>query len=161
VDDGLDSVPATVYLGEAGIETVDDLARVSLATVARDSWETVDTGEATLDVRVDEGTRVYADATRLQSVFENLFRNALDHGDDSVTVTVERTADGFAVADDGPGVPPDEREAVFEAGHSGSPEGTGFGLSIVEQVADAHGWSVRAVESEAGGARFEVLAVDD
>ena len=38
--------------------------------------------------------------------------------------------------------------------------GTGFGLRIVEQVVDAHGWSVRAVESEAGGARFEITGVE-
>ncbi|TKX82824.1 HAMP domain-containing histidine kinase, partial [Halorubrum sp. SS5] len=46
------------------------------------------------------------------------------------------------------------------AGHTTSQSGTGFGLRIVEQVADAHGWSVRAVESDEGGARFEVTGVE-
>lgn len=42
-------------------------------------------------------------------------------------------------------------------GVSTSAEGTGFGLGIVERIADAHGWTVRAVESASGGARFEVV----
>jgi signal transduction histidine kinase len=74
-----------------------------------------------------------------------------------VTVTVGDLADdaGFFVADDGPGIPPDERETVFEAGHSTAPDGTGFGLAIVDGIADAHGWTVRVTDSATGGARFE------
>jgi signal transduction histidine kinase len=76
-----------------------------------------------------------------------------------ITVTVGDVDGGFFVADDGAGVPENERESVFQTGYS-TGEGTGVGLSIVEQVADAHGWSVRLVESEDGGARFEFTGVD-
>ncbi|WP_123536519.1 sensor histidine kinase [Halosimplex salinum] len=146
-------VQDTLTLAREG-ETVDDLSRVSLATVARDSWGTTDTGAATLDVDVDDATRVYADATRLQSVFENLYRNAIDHGDESVTVTVGRTDDGFFVADDGPGVPADEREQVFEYAYTTADDGTGLGLAIVDAVARAHGWEVSMTESDGdSGAR--------
>jgi len=75
--------------------------------------------------------------------------------DRAVTVTVGDTADGFYVADDGPGLAADERDRVFERGYSRG-GGSGLGLRIVERAAEAHGWSVRARESEAGGARFEV-----
>ena len=49
---------------------------------------------------------------------------------------------------------------MFEAGYSTATEGTGFGLPVVETVAEAHGRDVRATESEPGGARFEVTGVD-
>ena len=67
---------------------------------------------------------------------------------------------GFYVEDDGPGIPAEEREDVFEAGYSSARDGTGFGLSIVEQVAEAHGWNVRVTEVTEGGARFEFTGVE-
>ena len=76
-----------------------------------------------------------------------------------VTVTVGELPDGFYVADDGPGIPERERGAVFETGYT-TGDGTGFGLAIVEQVAEAHGWTVDVTESEGGGARFEFTGVD-
>jgi nitrogen-specific signal transduction histidine kinase len=85
--------------------------------------------------------------------------DAVEHGRDDVTVTVGDLETGFYVADDGPGVPADERESVFDAGYSTATDGTGFGLSIVKQIADAHGWDVTLTESEAGGARFEITGV--
>jgi signal transduction histidine kinase len=76
-----------------------------------------------------------------------------------VTVHVGESDGGFYVADDGPGIPEAERERIFEAGYSTADEGTGFGLRIVEQVVDAHGWEVTVTESEQGGARFDVTGV--
>ena len=60
-----------------------------------------------------------------------------------------------AGADDGVGIPAAERDRVFESGYTTASDGTGFGLRIVSDVADAHGWGVSVTESEAGGARFE------
>ncbi|WP_318569083.1 PAS domain S-box protein [Salinigranum marinum] len=79
---------------------------------------------------------------------------------DAVTVTVGGLPDGFFVADGGPGVPPRDRERVFETGYSTSAEGTGFGLRIVREVAQAHGWDVSVTESDGGGARFEIRGAD-
>jgi sensor histidine kinase regulating citrate/malate metabolism len=62
--------------------------------------------------------------------------------------------------DDGPGVPESERERVFERGYSTREEGTGFGLHIVSDVVEGHGWEVTVTESAAGGARFELSSVD-
>jgi len=78
---------------------------------------------------------------------------------DPPTVTVGIHDRGFYVADTGPGVPADQRDAVFDRGHSTN-DGTGLGLTIVQAIADAHGWSVDLVESDAGGARFEFAGVD-
>jgi len=93
--------------------------------------------------------------------------DAVEHGptgegtaDDGVTVTVGDLSNGFYVADDGPGIPPDERDDVFEAGYSTARDGTGFGLRIVERVAEAHGWTVYLTESDDGGARFEIRGVE-
>ncbi|MFB6192376.1 MAG: ATP-binding protein [Haloarculaceae archaeon] len=54
------------------------------------------------------------------------------------------------------------RERIFESGYSTTEDGTGFGLAIVAEIADAHGWDLRVTASEAGGARFgfEVIGVD-
>ena len=136
---------------------------VSLGTVARRGWDHVATGEAVLDVEGD--LKLLADRDRLQQLFENLFRNAIEHGRHDVTITVgpilagETDSPGFFVADDGPGIPESEREEVFETGFSTAEEGTGFGLAIVSEIVEAHGWTVDATESADGGARFEVTGV--
>jgi signal transduction histidine kinase len=74
----------------------------------------------------------------------------------SLTVTVGALSDGFYVADDGTGIPADERETVFEPGHSSMNGGTGLGLAIVEQITAAHDWSVTLTTADCGGARFEI-----
>jgi PAS domain S-box-containing protein len=131
---------------------------VDLADVARCCWETVETDRATLEVARTPVVR--ADRSRLKQLFENLHRNAVEHGGADVTVHVGGMEGGFYVADTGPGIPDSEREAVFEAGYSTSDGGTGFGLRIAEEVADAHGWEIAVTESERGGARFEITGVE-
>jgi len=139
-------------------EDVGEVDAVDLGEAVRGCWATVATGDARVDVQVDAAIR--ADPGRLKQLLENLFRNAIDHGGDGVTVTVGDLEDGFYVADDGPGIPESERDDVFEAGYSTTEAGTGFGLSIVREIAEAHGWTVTVGESTAGGARFEVRDVD-
>ncbi|SNZ11687.1 PAS domain S-box-containing protein [Natronoarchaeum philippinense] len=137
-------------------ESVGETETVAPDAVARDAWETVDTPEAAIEV--SDPPTVQADESRLRQLFENLFRNAVEHGPDDVTVRVGGldARRGFYVEDDGPGIPEGEREQVFEQGHTTAPDGTGFGLAIVEQVVDAHDWTITLGESEAGGARFEI-----
>lgn len=94
------------------------------------------------------------------SLRENLVRNAVEHGSDDVTVTVGDLENGFCGADDDPGIPADERESVFDAGYSTADDGTGFGLSTLKQVADAHGWNSTLTESEGGGARLEIAETE-
>ena len=149
----------TLTLAREG-DFVTDVSPVSLEVVATDCWSCVETGAATLPV--DGDVELRADPDRLRHVFENLFRNAVEHGAEewgAVTVTVGPSDEGFYVADDGTGIPPDKCDRVFEQGYTDG-DGTGFGLAIVEAVARAHGWSVAVTESRDGGARFE-FAVDD
>jgi PAS domain S-box-containing protein len=138
-------------------ETVTDREPVALAPLVESCWTNVETADARLVTDIDR--TVLASESRLKQVFENLIRNAVEHGGADVTVTVGALADGFFVADDGPGIPVDDRDAVFEAGYSTSDQGTGFGLSIVKQVVAAHGWEVSVGESADGGARFEITGV--
>ncbi|MFD1587113.1 histidine kinase N-terminal 7TM domain-containing protein [Halorientalis brevis] len=138
-------------------QQVDDRMQVSLQSLATRAWRNVETADAQLQVVAD--CPFAADESRLLRAFENLFRNAIEHGRETTTVTVGQTEDGFYVADDGPGIPADERDDVFEDGYTTNEDGTGFGLSIVESIVEAHGWEIAVTESESGGARFEVTGI--
>ncbi|MFW5938625.1 MAG: PAS domain S-box protein, partial [Halanaeroarchaeum sp.] len=136
----------------------DERRRVELAELGANCWQNVETDGASIDVETD--ATILADESRLQHVLENLFRNAVEHGDDAVTVTVGEVDGGFYVADDGPGIPPDEREEIFTFGYSTDQDGTGFGLTIVKEIVEAHEWEIAVTESETGGARFEITGVE-
>ncbi|WP_254522271.1 sensor histidine kinase [Natrinema caseinilyticum] len=157
-----------------GERALDVTADVEIGAVASDAWAIVDTGTASLDV-AENLPRIDADPDRLQRLFENLFRNAVEHGStggqdatnsnrtDVVRVRVGSVDGGFFVADDGVGIPPDERERVFEPGYSSTEtgSGTGLGLTIVEQIARAHEWCVSIAEGSSGGARFGFRPIAD
>ncbi|ELY76994.1 PAS sensor protein [Natrinema pellirubrum DSM 15624] len=204
----------------ATIDTVEETELLALSRAVETAWTTVRTDGASVDVVDDVVIR--ADPSLLAHLFENLFRNAVEHGstspdshtrqdavehgstnpashaqqnavehggdgprieigalestaadgdrDDEAAKAVEDGTrptdwsgeaadyDGFYVEDDGPGIPPDERERIFESGYS-SAGGSGFGLAIVSDVVDAHGWSIRVTSGRNGGARFEVRGV--
>jgi signal transduction histidine kinase len=149
-------------------------ADVDVERVATNAWATVDTGDADLSVAPDLPT-IDADPDRLQRLFENVFRNSIEHArpdahrtvagegdvadesDGPLQVRVGGTDEGFFVADDGVGIPDEERARVFDPGYSSSRngDGTGLGLTIVERIAVAHDWSVSVATSAGGGARFE------
>jgi PAS domain S-box-containing protein len=152
-------VDRTLTLARNG-RTVGETQPVDLAAVAADSWSTAGDGSARLDVR--DPPTVEADPDRLRHLFENLFGNALDHAGDVPTVTVGGLGDrdGFYVADDGPGIPPEDRDRCLETGYTTAASGTGLGLAIVRQIAEAHGWTVSVTASEDGGARFEFTGVE-
>lgn len=142
-------------------QPIDDMNTVSLASIASQSWGMVDATSGGSELVVDGNLQFMADSTRLQQLLENLFRNAIEHGGSNVTVhvgTLDSPA-GFYVADDGTGLPVDERESLFEIGFSTADTGTGFGLSIAKEIAEAHGWHIDATDSENGGARFEITGV--
>ncbi|WP_276272027.1 histidine kinase N-terminal 7TM domain-containing protein [Haloarcula litorea] len=134
-----------------------DEQSLRLSDVANAAWGHVDTADATLSVPEDR--TVVGDRDQLLRLFENLFRNSVEHGGRDVTVIVTATDGGFAVADDGPGVPEDERDALFDHGYTTSEHGTGLGLAIVEHVVSSHGWDLAVGESEQGGFRLTVTGV--
>ena len=127
---------------------------------ADELWQQPNEIEASLDV---EEAEISADRDRLRELLSNLFRNTIEHVGDDASVRVGPLGfdSGFYVEDDGPGIPSAERENVFERGVTTSEEGTGFGLAIVKQIANAHEWTVSITESEDGGARFEFSVDDD
>ncbi|WP_340098893.1 PAS domain S-box protein [Salinibaculum salinum] len=139
-------------------KTPADVSSVDLTGLVESCWQTVETNDATLVTDVDRTIR--ADENRLRQLFENLVRNAIEHGGEGVTVTVGTLDDGFYVEDDGPGIPPDDFDDVFDTGYSTSQDGTGFGLSIVKQIVEAHEWEIRVTEGSEGGARFEIVGVE-
>ncbi|GAA0729579.1 PAS domain S-box-containing protein [Halorubrum trapanicum] len=137
---------------------VTETAALDLATLAGECWRHVETADATLVTETER--TVHGDKSRLSQLFENLFRNSVEHAGTDVTVTVGDLPGGFYVEDDGSGIPETDRDEVFAAGYSTAAAGTGFGLSIVNRVAQAHDWDVRVTDGSDGGARFEITGVD-
>jgi len=139
-------------------ETESEPAPVRLDTVARECARTTLPSGVALSIETE--ATIVADEARLRQLLENLFANAVEHGDGDVSITVGSLDGGFFVEDDGVGIPPEERDQVFDIGYSTSPDGTGFGLNIVKQAAAAHGWDVRVTDGDEGGARFEITGVE-
>jgi two-component system, sensor histidine kinase len=145
----------TVFDLAALVESVAEQARVAAAaknlTLA-------------LDLPITSPCWVHADAARLRQVLLNLTDNAVkftEHG--SVTISVMRGADGhtrFELRDSGPGVPEDQREAVFDAFHQADASfgrrhgGTGLGLTIARELARAMGGELECAEQPPPGACF-------
>ncbi|MFB6173455.1 MAG: histidine kinase N-terminal 7TM domain-containing protein [Halobacteriales archaeon] len=139
-------------------QTADETEPVALGPLLEESWNVVAAPEA--DLIVEGEATVLADPDRLRQLLENVIRNAVEHGGADVTIRAGALEGGFYLEDDGPGIPEDEREAALEWGYSTENDGTGFGLAIVDAIADAHGWELSVTAAEAGGARFEVTGVD-
>jgi signal transduction histidine kinase len=147
---------ATLEFSRAG--ALSTVAAIDLEALARDAWTNVETADATLTVTGT--TRLYGDRRLLMQLFENLFRNAVEHVGPPVAVTVEPLPDGFFVADDGPGLPADIREKVLDIDLT-NPSTGGLGLAIVQAVTKAHGGTLDITEAEGGGARFEFTGFDE
>jgi PAS domain S-box-containing protein len=138
---------------------VDEVGPVDAGDVFERAWATQETADATK--AVEGPIPVRADEMALLRIFENLVRNALEHGGAAVTVTVGALPSGFYVEDDGPGIPAGDRQRVFEPGHTSKEDGTGIGLPSIRQIALAHGWETRLAENDTGGgARFEFTNVE-
>jgi len=138
-------------------KTVGERRSVPFEEVVAKSFENVRAPETAL--RVTGSVEISCDPARLTEAFENLIRNAVEHAGSEVALTagVLPDEDGLYIEDDGPGIPPEKRERVFEKGHTTRKDGSGFGLAIVERIVDAHGWDIHIADGEAGGARFEVV----
>jgi len=132
---------------------------IELEVLARKVWIDCELDPATLEI--ESSRTIHADRDRLHELFANLFENSYTHGGESVTVrvgTLDRDdINGFYVEDDGKGIPAGEQETVFEWGHTTTSDGTGFGLAIVAEIVEAHGWDIGVSDSEGGGTRFEIV----
>jgi len=153
----------TLELAKQG-RTVAAFEPVDFPTLVADSWRmtaTDDAGRPTAaGLTIHGETTICGDPDRLRQLFENLFRNAVDHVGPRVSVTAGLFGeDGIYVEDDGPGIPAAYCEVLFEPGYTTADDGAGFGLAIVAEIVDAHGWTIRATASDSGGARFEITGL--
>jgi signal transduction histidine kinase len=105
------------------------------------------------------------DRQRLTQAVMNLTRNAFEHGPPGVEVGIGGMIDGAAtciwVRDNGPGIPPDVQERLFERFYRGrqgrrSTQGAGLGLAIVRAIAEGHGGTVE-LESGSAGTTFMIV----
>lgn len=136
-------------------ESVDSVTPQPLAAVSQVCWNSVKPEEATLTIEAD--CTIHADRARFYRLLENVFRNAVEHGGD--TVRIGPLPNGFYIEDSGSGIPKELGDSVFETGFSTSPKGTGFGLAIISQIAAAHDWDLTVTTGNDGGARFEFTDV--
>ena len=102
------------------------------------------------------------DPYRLRQVLSNLVSNALnqmqDGGSLEVSAHLEQNVVRIEVADNGPGIPPDRLEQVFERFvKSGDSTGSGLGLSIARDLVEAHGGTIDAANRPQGGAVFSIV----
>jgi PAS domain S-box-containing protein len=160
---------------------VDDLLRVArqgdvvqepeqtdIETVVDTAWEGAGGTDASLTY--EPVPTVSADPDRLIELFENVFRNAVKHGErgsgeqttgqTGVSVRVGPLSNGIYIEDDGPGIPPELGDEVFDHGVTTARDGSGYGLSIVRTIVNAHGWDLSLGTAETGGARFEITGIE-
>ena len=174
----------SLALARGGNE-VTDPEPVGIEELATQAWQTVGGDDKTLSVATEMQLDADPERLLrlLENLFRNAIEHGGDgddsddsgdpiaaglpddYGDDEpsdsvldgLSITVGELTDGkgFYIADNGDGIPADEREDVFEAGVSSSGTGSGLGLAIVRRIAQAHGWTVSVTDADGGGARFE------
>ena len=144
---------------------------VDVRSFVTDIWDGM---SLTADRRFELGTitdgSLHADPDRLAQALRNLARNAIEHTDEHdglvrLDVTgVSPDSIRFAVLDDGPGIPPSERDRVFERFHRtdggrtrSTSGGAGLGLAIVRAIAEAHKGSVSVADHNGRGAEIELV----
>jgi two-component system sensor histidine kinase TctE len=133
-----------------------DLARLAQGVVADLAPLLIAAGKS-VELVVEPHEAIVGDAGALERVVTNLIQNAVGHGGENAIVRV--FGHGLEVSDDGPGIPVDERERVFEPFHRLTPRqtGAGLGLNLVRQVVDWHRGEVRILEAAGGGAIIRIL----
>ncbi|MFP8956092.1 ATP-binding protein [Natrialbaceae archaeon A-CW3] len=143
---------------------IDALEPVHLRSIATRAWEHVETQHAQLELD-DADSWIDADPNRLLQLFENVFRNAVEHAagdddsDEGVIVRVSTDEDGFGIEDNGSGIPPNRREDIFASGYTSETANTGLGLAIVKRIVEEHQWSIDVTGATLGGARFAIAGV--
>jgi signal transduction histidine kinase len=135
---------------------------IDLAELVRDIVARVQLSHPAIvcEVAIDELPRVTADRDRIEQILTNLIENGakyatVDHL--RVDAYTEGASAYVAVSDEGPGIPADELDSVFTKFYrreAAQPSGTGLGLWISRNLAEAHGGSLTAARNERGGTTF-------
>jgi signal transduction histidine kinase len=137
---------------------------VDVATLTHAVASRVDHPDLSVTVEVADGLQIRGSPDQIESVIRNLVENAVRYAASKVTVAVSARDDTIIVTvdDDGPGIPPGDRQKIFdrftrlEAARSRSDGGVGLGLAVVDRILRNHGGTVEATESPESGARFTV-----
>ncbi|MFC7166757.1 sensor histidine kinase [Halospeciosus flavus] len=178
-DGQLEEFAETIVSRSTDIGDQIDRMRVALETLTSEEWETQPISISLLTERVESvaGANPEADlavegrlpdvSVRADEMFgdvlDNLLRNAVEHNaSETPTVRVRAAVEDdyvrIEVADDGPGIPEDQRDAVFRRGvtsaSASGDSGSGFGLFFADSMVDAYGGSIRVEDSDLGGACF-------
>ena len=149
-----------------GLESSEFRLRPVVKQVLENQQLTLLSQRVRLDVQVEDVTLV-ADRGKIRLILENLVSNAVKYSPKGGTIHIKAATDSGSliidVADNGPGIPKEERDHVFEAFYTGraakstAVKGTGIGLSVVLEFVAAHGGSVEIVDGEYPGAHFRIL----
>ncbi|ESS04860.1 MAG: PAS/PAC sensor signal transduction histidine kinase [uncultured archaeon A07HR67] len=139
-------------------DIVTDPVSTDLGDVVETAWQVVEI-ESDATLHYDPVPPISSDPDRLTELFENLFRNGVQHGGPDVVMRVGPIEGGFYVEDNGDGFSVDP-EQVFDHGFSTASDGSGYGLSVVRTIVNAHGWDIVATDADSGGARFEVTGIE-
>jgi two-component system, NtrC family, sensor histidine kinase GlrK len=148
-----------------GLEISEFKLRPLIKSVLENQQLTLVAQRVRLDVQVDDLTPL-ADRGKVRLILDNLLSNAIKFTPRGGTISIhargEREQLLLDVMDSGPGIPPDERNRIFEAFYQGKTpqgghvKGTGIGLSVVTEFVNAHGGSIEILEAKGGGAHFRV-----
>jgi signal transduction histidine kinase len=149
----LDSTPMDVTA------TIDLAAATAGVLESMTPWALAQSCSLGLDVPPEQ-VRVRGNADAIWDAIRNLVENAVSHSPTGGEVAVTVCQDGtLTVADHGPGVPNEDRQRIFERfwrGRGASRPGAGLGLSIVAEIAKAHGGSIGVADRPGGGAMFSL-----
>lgn len=106
---------------------------------------------------------VEGDEAALERALASLIQNAIDHGGGRGTIHIRISSNRMEVCDDGPGIPREECERIFEPFYRLKPRsrGTGLGLHLVRQIVELHGGTIHAGASHTGGARLTIDLAPD
>ncbi len=155
--------------------------RTLLETVGRMTKLSSEDCEVDMQFDLEEELTMNVDRDKVKQVFYNLLNNALEHADNGGTVVVEgfkearrtltKKARGehtdhrsigttFRILDDGPGIPKEELDHIFEPFYSCTEDGTGLGLAISSQIVHRHSGTIEARRRTGGGTCFELWIPD-
>jgi two-component system sensor histidine kinase GlrK len=148
-----------------GMEISEFKLRPLVKSVLENQQLTLVAQRVRLDVQVEDLTPI-ADRGKVRLILDNLLSNAIKFTPRGGTISIharsQREQLVLDVMDSGPGIPPEERDRIFEAFYQGKTpqgghvKGTGIGLSVVTEFVNAHGGSIEILEAKVGGAHFRV-----
>ena len=153
-------------------DTIEDRTEINIKEIAEDSWSIISTPNAKLEIPND--FTIYGDQDQVKTILENLFKNAVEHGGEGITIYVREKQpiqtstradpDGnrkLIIEDDGVGIPDSVKKDLFKEGTTTkhNEDISGYGLSIVKTAVNAHGWNIHVKDSLKGGAKFIIESV--